>query len=90
MNFDYDLKFAMEFEPPKIILERGNEKCVYTFEASSHVFEWRNILKKKLNQRGFHQQFKPLDKIGKGNFAVVYLVRKLEDKKLYAVKAFSK
>ena len=44
----------------------------------------------KLNQRGFHEQFKPIKKIGKGNFASVYLAEKLEDKVSYAVKAFSK
>jgi calcium-dependent protein kinase len=38
---------------------------------------WRQILKGKLNQRGFHEQFKPIKKIGKGNFASVYLAQKL-------------
>jgi hypothetical protein len=33
----------------------------------------RDILKGKLNQRGFHEQYKPKKKIGKGNFASVYL-----------------
>jgi serine/threonine protein kinase len=47
-------------------------------------------LKGKLNQRGFHEQFKPIKKIGKGNFASVYLAQKLEDNTHYAVKAFSK
>lgn len=51
---------------------------------------WRNILKNYLNQTGFHEQFKPIKKIGKGNFASVYLVEKFEDKTKYAVKAFSK
>lgn len=54
------------------------------------MLKWRSILKERLNQRGFHEQFKPLRKIGKGNFASVYLVEKNEDKKNYAVKAFSK
>lgn len=48
------------------------------------------MLKNKLNQRGFHEQFKPYKKIGKGNFATVFLVEKKENKILYAVKAFSK
>ena len=48
------------------------------------------MLKNKLNQRGFHEQFKPYKKIGKGNFATVFLVKKIENKTLYAVKAFSK
>ena len=34
--------------------------------------------------------FKPIKKIGKGNFASVYLVIRHEDGKKYAVKAFSK
>lgn len=52
--------------------------------------EWRSILKGKINQRGFHEQFKPIKKIGKGNFASVYLAQKIEDNVHYAVKAFSK
>lgn len=59
-------------------------------KSSEEVEQWRVALKDKLNQRGFHEQFKPFHKIGKGNFASVYLVQKLEDKKNYAVKAFSK
>jgi len=39
--------------------------------------EWRNILKNYLNQVGFHEQFKPIKKIGKGNFASVYLAERL-------------
>ena len=37
---------------------------------------WRNILRRYLNQVGFHEQFKPIKKIGKGNFASVYLAEK--------------
>jgi hypothetical protein len=51
---------------------------------------WRAGLKRWLNQGGFHEQFRPIKKIGKGNFASVYLVEKLEDGQQYAVKAFSK
>lgn len=54
------------------------------------MFEWRDYLGSKLNQRGFHELFKPIKKVGKGNFASVYLVIKHEDGKKYAVKAFSK
>lgn len=54
------------------------------------LIRWRDILARKLNQRGFHDLFKPVKKIGKGNFASVYLVIKHEDQKKYAVKAFSK
>lgn len=74
----------------EIKLERGKETCVYGLSTESEVETWRNILKQKINQRGFHEQFKPIKKIGKGNFAAVYLAQKLEDKANYAVKAFSK
>ena len=45
---------------------------------------------KKLNQRNFHELFKPIKKIGKGNFASVYLAVKNTNKQNYAIKAFSK
>ena len=54
------------------------------------LVEWRDVLSPILSQRGFHELFKPIKKIGKGNFASVYLVYKYEDGKKYAVKAFSK
>ena len=47
-------------------------------------------MKKYLNQVGFHEQFKPIKKIGRGNFATVYMVECYEDGQKYAVKAFSK
>lgn len=50
----------------------------------------RAHLSKFLNQKGFHAQFKPIKKLGKGNFATVYLVARIEDGKKFAVKAFSK
>lgn len=54
------------------------------------MLAWRDELAVRINQRGFHELFKPIKKIGKGNFASVYLVIKHEDDKKYAVKAFSK
>ena len=54
------------------------------------VNQWSLILTKKINQRNFHQLFKAKKKIGKGAFATVYLAERLTDKKLVAVKAFSK
>jgi len=43
-----------------------------------------------LHQKGFHERFKPLRKLGKGNFATVYEVERFSDGKKFAVKAFSK
>lgn len=54
------------------------------------VQNWNIILSKKINQRNFHKLFKAKKKIGKGAFATVYLAERLYDKKMVAVKAFSK
>lgn len=47
-------------------------------------------LARKVNQKGFHERFKAIKKIGKGNFASVFEVKRIEDEKRFAVKAFSK
>lgn len=90
IEFDFDLKFSFTKDPLEIKLERGKETCVYGISSEADLENWREILKSKINQRGFHEQFKPIKKIGKGNFASVYLAQKLEDNVHYAVKAFSK
>ena len=54
------------------------------------VDTWVHHLSRLLHQKGFHERFKPLRKLGKGNFATVYEVERIEDGKKYAVKAFSK
>lgn len=51
---------------------------------------WIIHLSKLINQKGFHEIFKPIKKLGKGNFASVYEVERLTDSKKFAVKAFSK
>lgn len=43
-----------------------------------------------MNQKGFHEMFKPIRKLGKGNFATVYEAERVTDKAKFAVKAFSK
>lgn len=43
-----------------------------------------------INQVGFHEHYKPIKKIGKGNFASVYLAEKIKYGSKFAVKAFSK
>jgi serine/threonine protein kinase len=50
----------------------------------------RNHLSRYINQKGFHSQFKPVKKLGKGNFASVYQAVRVEDGRKFAVKAFSK
>jgi serine/threonine protein kinase len=43
-----------------------------------------------MNQKGFHEMFKPIRKLGKGNFATVYEAERLTDHTKFAVKAFLK
>ena len=90
MALDFDLKYGFHSNPPSIYFEKENTKQKFELKSGSELSQWREILKDKLNQRGFHQQFKPKKKIGKGNFASVYLAEKIENRRSYAVKAFSK
>lgn len=90
MPFDFELKFGFQVTPPSIFFEKGQEKQLFTLRSEADLQQWRDVLKNKLNQRGFHEQFKPKKKIGKGNFASVYLAEKIENGLNYAVKAFSK
>ena len=46
--------------------------------------------RKRLNLSNFHAHYKAIKKIGKGNFASVYLVESTQTGVSYAVKAFSK
>ena len=65
-------------EPCAIKFKRFNKTLLLRSSApNKNLIVWRNHLEKKLNQRGFHEQFKPKKKIGKGNFASVYLAEKL-------------
>ena len=72
------------------MFERQGEKWRYTLSSRGEAERWREVLRVRLNQRGFHEQFKAKKRIGKGNFASVYLVEKVEEGRSYAVKAFSK
>jgi hypothetical protein len=73
MLFDFDLKYAFTLSPCTITFEKQEERATYTLRSDPDLQACREILKGKLNQRGFHEQFKPKKKIGKGNFASVYL-----------------
>lgn len=70
--------------------KEGHMPCSLYLASTDHLLAWKVELERRINQRGFHSLFKPIRKIGKGNFASVYLAERLEDKKLVAVKAFSK
>lgn len=51
---------------------------------------WYKELNKVLYQYGFHRNYKTLKKIGKGAFSTVYLTERFNDKRVFAVKNFTK
>lgn len=65
-------------------------RSVSFFSTGAVLDAWTFCLSQQLNQLGFHEMFKPLRKLGKGNFASVYEVERLTDGRRFAVKAFSK
>lgn len=51
---------------------------------------WMEKLVDKFNQKGFHEYYQAIRRIGKGGFASVYLVKNKYNKLEVAVKAFAK
>lgn len=43
-----------------------------------------------MNQLYFHEDYRAIKKIGKGNFASVYMAEKIESGEKFAIKAFCK
>lgn len=74
-----------------IRFDRDGHESETLYSSNQEVLRlWKNSLEQRINQRGFHELFKPIKKIGKGNFASVYLAERKEDGRMVAVKAFSK
>ena len=99
ISFSFDLIFDLlrQEDPSKKLgkpyglkFERFNKSLTLKNDSEKTLLTWRDHLASRINQRGFHELFKPIKKIGKGNFATVYLVFKHENNAKYAVKAFSK
>lgn len=96
INIDFDLHFEVIRQksdkkdnspsssigvPKGLRLDKNNSKTEITTNDEALIIKWRDILRNKINQRGFHELFKAHKKIGKGNFASVYLTERLEDSK---------
>ena len=80
IQYEFDLKFSIY--DGEIIFElhgQTNTTMVFKLPLNDQKL-WEKVLRKKLNQKGFHQIFKPLKKIGKGSFATVFLVEKITTK----------
>lgn len=71
IEYSFDLKFTMK--EGEIVFDKDSQLLSLTLPRSDEK-KWRDVLKHYLNQRGFHEAFKAYKKIGKGNFASVYLV----------------
>jgi len=53
IHFDFEVKF--EFKPPfTIVMEKEGVKWKYVLSNRHDVQVWREILKARINQRGFH------------------------------------
>lgn len=63
---------------------------VLKFVSVFPLDEWEDVLIGMMKRRRFHEFYKGVKKIGKGNFASVYLTERVQDKMKFAVKAFQK
>lgn len=71
LEYNFDIKFGSKDE--EVEFQQDQNNLTFTLPRNDGKM-WRNVLKLHLNQKGFHEVFKPIKKIGKGNFASVYLV----------------
>ena len=54
MPFDFDLKYAFTVTPPSLTMGKQEDKVNFNLRSDSDLQLIREILKGKLNQRGFH------------------------------------
>jgi hypothetical protein len=90
---EFDLTFAIvagDQGPIGLELRSQNEKIQLLRDFWPRAEEWEKLLLKHITRKDFHEFFKPIKKIGKGNFASVYLSEDLGRNCLVAVKAFMK
>ena len=85
-ELDFDVKFELMRDtsinlgttggmgvPYCIKLEKDGYEGLDVYASSETLLKWKDHLESKINRRGFHSLFRPIKKIGKGNFASVYL-----------------
>lgn len=76
----YGIKFMLE----------GYQSQQFFSQNVKELEKWEVELRKYMNQFNFHELFKAEKRLGKGNFATVYLGIQLKDNKKMAIKAFGK
>ena len=84
---DREIKGVQQFGL-KFIKKKAYEELFVKDEETA--IKWYNKLKKYCVLTKFRLYFETIKVIGKGNFAKVFLVQRVSDKKLFAVKVFSK
>lgn len=96
-NDKLECTYAINFDFSYDISKEGNGWVltifcpeVIKFFSIFNLDEWDRVLLKMMKRRKFHEFYKGVRKIGKGNFASVYLTERVHDKKTFAVKAFQK
>ena len=73
----------------RLIHENGEAiSCYIQFAELASI--WVKFLRKYINQLGFHKEFRPVKKLGKGSSAAVYEIIRLENGERMAAKVFSK
>ena len=98
VSLSFDLKFEVHHITQNDIKSAKIGFRLYVDEGfgcsfygpSDLIEKWVSYLQPEIHQKGFHERFKPLRILGKGNFATVYEVTRIVDGKKFAVKAFSK
>ena len=58
--------------------------------GSTSADSWDNLLRKTVTKLGFHEEFKPVRRMGVGASATVFEVTRKSDNRKFAVKTFSK
>lgn len=74
----------------KLRFIRNLKYCDLFARNEAECREWIKYLGTVMVRTDFHERFKVKKTLGEGSFAKVYLASNLEDKDLYAIKAFSK
>ena len=54
IHFEFEVKYEYRSTPPAFIFEREGEKWRYVVSSKQDAEAWREALKVRLNQRGFH------------------------------------
>lgn len=96
LKYDFELKIEWKYNKSgkaisfKFLKNNASSKIIFAKISEAQILELQEYFRRRINFYDFHKYFNAIKKIGKGNFASVYLAESLRDGKQYAVKAFAK